>query len=139
MKCCFLKQIIATDRSSHPQMFFKIGVLRNFTIFTEKRLCCSFFLSKKKHQHRYSLVNIAKFPRTDFSYRTPIVAASELESNIRLATQILTKTKRRYFYILIIAKQTKQIFLKRYDFFIHFNINENLKKINEKNRCFKPV
>ena len=45
-----------------------------------------------------------------------MVAASELESNIRLATQILAKTK-RYFYILIIATQTKQILLKRYDFF----------------------
>ena len=39
-----------------------------------------------------------------------MVATSELESNIRLALQILTKT-RRYFYILIIATQTKHILL----------------------------
>ena len=45
-----------------------------------------------------------------------MAAASELESNIRLAKQILAKTE-RYFYILIIATQTKQILLKRYDFF----------------------
>ena len=124
-------EVLATQ-SSRSQMFFKIGVLRNFTIFTEN-ICVGVSFYRCFH------INIAKFRRTDFSYRTPMVAASELESNIRLATQILTKTKRRYFYILIIAKQTKQIFLKRYDFFIHFNINENLKKINEKNRCFKPV
>ena len=45
-----------------------------------------------------------------------MVAASALKSNIRLAMQIVTK-KRRYFYILIVAMQTKQILLKRYDFF----------------------
>ena len=65
-----------------------------------------------------------------------MVATSELESNIRLATQILTKT--RCFYISIIATQTKQILLKRISSYI-VNINENLKKINEKKRCFKPV
>ena len=33
-------------RSSRLQMFFKIGVLKNFVIFTGKRLCWSFFLTK---------------------------------------------------------------------------------------------
>ena len=132
MKCCFLKQIIATHRSNLPQMFSK-QVFLEISLYSQKNICVGVSF------YRCFPINIAKFRRTDFSYRTPMVAASELESNIRLATQILTKTKRRYFYILIIAKQTKQIFLKRYDFFIHFNINENLKKINEKNRCFKPV
>ena len=61
------------------------------------------------------------------------MAASELESNI--STQILTKTKRSYFYFLLIATQTKQILLKRYDFFTHVNINENLKKTDEKKYC----
>ena len=31
-------------RSSRWQMFFKIGVLKNFAIFTEKHLCWSLFL-----------------------------------------------------------------------------------------------
>ena len=31
---------------SHLQMFFKIGVLRNFALFTRKHLCWSLFLSK---------------------------------------------------------------------------------------------
>ena len=44
-------------------------------------------------------------------------------------SQILTKTKRDYFYILIVATQIKQILLKRYDFFSYiFNVNENLIK-----------
>ena len=44
-------------------------------------------------------------------------------------SQILTKTKRDYFYILIVATKIKQILLKRYDFFSYiFNVNENLTK-----------
>ena len=33
-------------RNSPSQMFFKIGVLKNITIFTGKHLCCSLFLIK---------------------------------------------------------------------------------------------
>ena len=52
---------------------------------------------------------------------------------------MVAKTKRKYFYNLIIATQTKQILLKRYFFSYTANINENLKKINEKKCCFEPV
>ena len=31
-------------RSSHTQMFFKIGVLKSFANFTGKHLCCSLIL-----------------------------------------------------------------------------------------------
>ena len=33
-------------RSSRSQMFFRLGVLKNFAIFTEKQLCWSLFLIK---------------------------------------------------------------------------------------------
>ena len=33
-------------RSSRSQMFLKIGVFKNFTIFTGKQLCWSLFLIK---------------------------------------------------------------------------------------------
>ena len=62
-------------------MFFKIGILKNFVIFTGKHLCWSLFLIKltqktsKKLKHRCFLVNIAEFLRTLF-LRTPPVAAS---------------------------------------------------------------
>ena len=46
-------------RSSRSQMFFKIGVLKIFVIFTGKRLCWSLFL--KRLQHRCFPVNIVKF------------------------------------------------------------------------------
>ena len=36
-----------TYRSSRSQMFFKIGALKNFTIFTGKHLCCSLFFINK--------------------------------------------------------------------------------------------
>ena len=38
--------VAETLRSSRLQMFFKIGVLKNFAIFTEKHLCWSLFLIK---------------------------------------------------------------------------------------------
>ena len=59
-------------RCSRSQMFFKIGVLQNFVIFTRKYLCWSVLLIKltpkthKRLQHRCFLVNIAKFLRTPF-------------------------------------------------------------------------
>ena len=59
------------------QMFFKIGVLKNFAIFTGKHLCwkaCHFI--KKRLQHKCFTVNITKF-KNNFFYRTPLVAASE--------------------------------------------------------------
>ena len=34
-----LRQIITMDRSSRPEVFYKKGVLRNFTKFTGKHLC----------------------------------------------------------------------------------------------------
>ena len=55
-----------------------------------------------------------------------------LNSNLIFATQILTKTKRSYFYILILATQIKQTF-----FSYIININENLKNTDEKKCCFK--
>ena len=66
-------------KSNHSQMFFKIGVLKNFAIFTGKYLCQSLFLIKlqafkfvkKRLQHRSFPVNIAKFLRT-FLYKTPV-------------------------------------------------------------------
>ena len=56
-----------TLRSSRLQMFFKIGVLKNFSIFARKLLCWRLFLInlllKKRFQHRCFPVNIAKFLR----------------------------------------------------------------------------
>ena len=53
-------------RSSRSQMFFKIGVLKNFANFTGKQL--------------NNPVKFAHFSRTLFFDRTPPVVASELLS-----------------------------------------------------------
>ena len=37
---------MSEDRSSRPEVFCKKGVLRNFTKFTGKHLCQSFFFNK---------------------------------------------------------------------------------------------
>ena len=56
-------------RSSCLQVFFKIGVLKNFTAFIENHLCWSLI-------HRSFPVIIVKVLRTAFFYRTPLMAAS---------------------------------------------------------------
>ena len=65
--------MFSRSRSSRSQIFFKIGVLKNFAIFTEKRVlkplfnkvaglkACNF--NKKRPQDRCFLVNITKFLR----------------------------------------------------------------------------
>ena len=81
-------------------MFFKIGVLKNFVILTEKHLCWSLFLIKltpktpKRLQHRYFLVNIAKFLRTPFLRKTSggcfccFKKFVHSQENIRLITKV---------------------------------------------------
>ena len=54
-----------TCRSSRLQMFFKIGVLKNFAIFTGKHLCWSLFLIKWQ-AFRCFPENIGKFLRAAF-------------------------------------------------------------------------
>ena len=87
------KQLLTSDlsnsclRCSRSQMFFKIGVLKNFVIFTGKHLCWSLLLIKltpktsKRLQHRCFLVNIAKFLRTPFLRNTPVTASAVLKNS----------------------------------------------------------
>ena len=64
-------QFLYTPRSSRSQMFFKVGVLKNFAFFRPA------FLLKKRLQHKCFPVNVAQFLRIHF-YRTPLLAASVL-------------------------------------------------------------
>ena len=57
-----------------------------------------------------------------------------LNSNLILATKIVAKTKRSFFYILKSAMQTKQNI-----FSYSVNINKNLKKTDEKKCCFVRI
>ena len=43
---CIVNKITWRYRSSHSQMFFKIGVLKNFANYNGKKLCWSLFLIK---------------------------------------------------------------------------------------------
>ena len=67
-------------RSSHPGVFCKKGVHRNFPKLTRKHLCQSLFLNKVAglrlaQVFSYEFCEISK---NLFSYRTPLVAISEL-------------------------------------------------------------
>ena len=73
-------------------MFFKIGFLKNFAIFTGKHLYWSLFFIKlyKKEtpvQHRSFLVNIAKFLRIPFDGRFP--TTNQLRSIFTTTTTVL--------------------------------------------------
>ena len=46
LKLCAMEKCFCSSRSSRSQMFFKIGVLKNFANFTGKQLCWSIFLIK---------------------------------------------------------------------------------------------
>ena len=72
--------------------FFRIGVPKNFAIFTAKHLCCCVGVSfnkitglqawnsiKKRFQHSCFPVSIEKFLKKIISYRTALVAASGIE------------------------------------------------------------
>ena len=60
--------LLGVIRSSCPEMFCKKGVLRNFTKFTGKHLCQSFFFNKVAGLRSATLLkkNFVKFLRTPF-------------------------------------------------------------------------
>ena len=65
-KCCSSLLLKTTFRISHSQMFFKIGVLKNFTIFTAKHMCWNNFETSTQI-FSYECI---------FFYRTPAVPVS---------------------------------------------------------------
>ena len=77
---------------SRLQIFFKIGVLKIFAIFTGKHLCWSLFLIKRDS-------NTGVFPwilqifKNSFFYRTPPVAASENMNNFSITLKDLSNSK----------------------------------------------
>ena len=80
----------ANDISSHPDVFCKKGILKNFAKCTGKHLCQSLFcnkvaglghatLLKKRLWHRFFPVNFAKYLKISFQ-RKRLVAASEMRT-----------------------------------------------------------
>ena len=66
----FISYFCKASKSSHPEVFFKKGALRNLAKFKGKHLCQSLFFNK--------VADKAKFLRTTFLTEHPLVAASEL-------------------------------------------------------------
>ena len=75
--------------NSRSQMFFRTGGFKHFAMFIGKNLYWSHFLIKiqywthaflfkKRLQHRCFYVNIAKFLKTAFSYKTCSLYLSEI-------------------------------------------------------------
>ena len=78
---------MSTYRSRRPEVFFKKGVLRNFTKFTRKHLYQNLFFNKrnfiktdfikKEAQAQVFSCEFSEIFKNGFFYRTPLVAASE--------------------------------------------------------------
>ena len=106
------------NRSSHSQMFFKIGVLKNFANFTGKYPCqslpqvCNIF--KERLQHRCFPVIYAKILRTTFSQNTFIDCFWNKLIWLNLfQVMILAKQLKKWCSIFLLQLQIKYwIFLK---------------------------
>ena len=117
------------NRSSHLQMFFKIGVLNFFVvfaIFTRKHSCRSFFLMKllaclrvssmkMRHQHMYFPVNIAKSLRTAFLQNTSgdCFCRKKNQGRVRMKAQIKTKQMKAVLRVKIKDKAMQKKILKQ--------------------------
>ena len=64
-------------RSSHPEVFCRKGVLRNFAKFTGKHLCQGLFFKKETLAQVFSS-EFCKISKNTFSHRTSAVADSVL-------------------------------------------------------------
>ena len=69
-------------KSNHSQMFFKIGVLKNFAIFTGKCLCWSLFLIKLQ---AYNFIK-KEIPTQEFSYEYCKIFKKVLYKTLQVAT-----------------------------------------------------
>ena len=75
-------------------MFFKIGVLKKFAIFTGKRQCWSLFLiklqafMKKRRQHRCFPVNIANFLKAVFYRTAPVYVSETSHDNVKVRGKV---------------------------------------------------
>ena len=95
--------LMRMHRSSCSQIFFKIGVLKKFAIFTGKHLCWSLFsiklqacnLTKKWFQYKCFPVNIAKFKSNVFIGHVRVTAfeCNEKELSGLIANNKLTLNK----------------------------------------------
>ena len=69
-----------TEAVSRSQIFFKLGVLKNFASFTGKHLCWSQLYLEETPKQLLSC-EICEIFKNPFFYRTPPVAVSETKMN----------------------------------------------------------
>ena len=113
-------------RSSRSQMFFEIGVLKNFAIFTTKHLCCILFLIKLQASWPATFVK-SNSSTSVFLWILRIFKNTYFEKHcerLLLIHNIYSKDTTCYFYrnkgkrgvILILFKDFPRIFRKASDF-----------------------
>ena len=104
-----IKSWRVTNRSSRSQMLFKIGVLKNFTIFTGKHLCWSLFLIKLLR---------AFSPLPKYIWKPKSIITFLLEVFPKILIQDITRIHfNKRFCGSKIAKNLSRFFLMLYEFF----------------------
>ena len=94
-----------SNRSSRPEVFFRKGVLKNFTKFTGKHLYQSFFVNKVadlRPAHMFSC-EFCEISKNTFFHRTPPVAAS---SNMETQQKRASFLWSNYQWLLLIITAT---------------------------------
>ena len=109
----FFKELRSPEEG-RTQMFFKIRVLRNFSMFTGKHLCCSLFkiklqalqhatLFKRDFNADVSLLILRDFYDQLF-YRTPPISAFVSRQPWRQTIYLMVSSKNVYFQLKILKR-----------------------------------
>ena len=83
---------IYSSRSSRPEVFCIKVVLRNFTKFTGKHLCQSFFFNKVAGLGHIFPCEFCEIPKNTFFYRIPPVAASIFRLQLRIKSDTILRS-----------------------------------------------
>ena len=127
---------LQNTRSSLTQMFWKIGVLKNFVLFTGMHLCWILFLIKlpwrpvtllKRDSYTVFLWNVWNFK--NFLYRTPLLTISVKFLYFTEHFETLQSGMEMFWHELYFQKQSPGgILFKR-------GLLQNFAKFSEKNDC----
>ena len=88
-------------RSSHSQIVFKIGVLKNVAIYTGKHLCWSLFLiksqafTKRETPTQIFSAKYCEIFQNRLFYRTPLVTASDKDKQPLQGIELKRKRRRQ--------------------------------------------
>ena len=130
----YMMATLAFNELSYSQMFFKLGVLQNFPIFTGKQLPWSLVLIKLQTWRPANILKRAfgDIFKTGFFYRTPPVAASGCPANPLLFPRKKGKIESSEILVHIL------VFFNHFSFFL-FYLSLHFFFVNKAKIYFKTI